>query len=118
MIGLRVAPRAEEQIRRVSGWWRKNRPAAPELFAHELADLLEALVATPTLGAEYAVRRGVTIRRLLLPRSRYHVYFSYDASDDVVDLRAVWGTLRAAEVRISTECMHPAVRCSQVADAS
>lgn len=48
----------------------------------------------PGLGVVYATRRGVIIRRLLLPRSRYHVYFSNDEARQLVEVRAVWGATR------------------------
>jgi plasmid stabilization system protein ParE len=91
---LRVAPRAEGHIRRISAWWREHRPAAPRLFALEVADALELLATMPTLGVYYAQRRGQTIRRLLLPRSRYHIYFTYDEAADVLEVRAVWHATR------------------------
>jgi len=78
----------------VSAWWREHRPAAPQLFALELADALELLAATPTLGIYYAKRRGRAIRRLLLPRSRYHIYFTYDETADVIEVCAVWQATR------------------------
>jgi plasmid stabilization system protein ParE len=87
---LEIAPRAEAQIRRVAAWWRENRRAAPDLFAGELARALETLLQTPGNGTLYAERRGVVIRRVLLPKTRYHVYFSYDAEAEVVSVRAVW----------------------------
>ena len=94
MTRLEVAPRAEAQIRRISEWWRANRPAAPELFARELAHALEAIVETPMLGVRYAERQGVTIRRVLLRKSGYHAYFSYDPDADVASVRAVWHAAR------------------------
>jgi plasmid stabilization system protein ParE len=93
---LQIAPRAETQIRRVAEWWRDNREVVPELFSLELAHLLEALTRTPSIGTVYATRRGVVIRRILLPRTRYHVYFSYDAEADFVAVRAVWHASRGA----------------------
>jgi plasmid stabilization system protein ParE len=91
---LRIAPLAEGHIRRISAWWREHRPAAPQLFALEVADALELLAATPTLGVFYAQRRGRTTRRLLLPRTRYHIYFTYDEAADVLEVRAVWQATR------------------------
>jgi plasmid stabilization system protein ParE len=91
---LEIAPRAREQARQIAAWWRANRDAAPNLFAEELVARLETLVATPHAGAIYGERRGVTIRRVLLRRSGYHVYFSYDAATDVLAVRAVWHTAR------------------------
>jgi plasmid stabilization system protein ParE len=91
---LEVAPRAQTQIRQVSKWWRANRPAAPELFARELADALEALVEAPMGSVRYSERRGVVIRRRLLRKSSYHLYFAYDEHADVVTVRAVWHAAR------------------------
>ena len=90
MTRLEVAPRADGQIRRIARWWHEHRPAAPSLFSEELADALESLMVHPTLGTAYGERRGTPVRRLRLPRSRYHVYFSYDVERDVVSVRAVW----------------------------
>lgn len=90
MTQLEVAPRAEAQIRAISEWWRANRQAAPDLFVQELATALDTLVGTPGGGAKYSERRGVEIRRVLLQRSRHHVYFSYDEQTDIVSVRAVW----------------------------
>ena len=94
MNRLIVAPRAEGHIKRISAWWRANRSGAPELFATELADALELLPTNPSLGVGYAERRGVAIRRLLLPRSRYHIYFSYDEAGGLIEVRAVWHAVR------------------------
>jgi plasmid stabilization system protein ParE len=96
VIRFEIAPRAESRIRRISEWWRSNRRAAPEAFARELANALEALVTAPTSGVRYGERRGVTIRRLLLRKSSCHVYFSYDPEADVVAMRAVWHAARGA----------------------
>lgn len=94
MTRLIVAPSAEGQIRRISAWWHNNRPAAPRRFETELADTLMALVTMPTLGIHYAERRDIVIRRVLLPRSRYHVYFSHDEQADIVEIRAIWHSAR------------------------
>ncbi len=94
MTRLELAPRAEAQIRSISEWWRAHRPAAPRVFAEELASALDLAVKAPMVGIPYAERRGVTIRRLLLRRSSYHVYFSYDREADVVAVRAVWHAAR------------------------
>jgi plasmid stabilization system protein ParE len=91
---LEIAPRAQGQVRQISAWWSANREAAPNLFVEELAARLEALVAAPHAGALYAERRGVVIRRALLRRSGYHVYFSYDPTTEIIAVRAVWHSAR------------------------
>lgn len=64
MTRLEIAPRAKAQMRAIAEWWRENREAAPELFRHELADALEAIVRVPTSDARFGEQGGVEIRRL------------------------------------------------------
>jgi plasmid stabilization system protein ParE len=90
---VEVAPRARTQIRRISEWWRENRPAAPELFANELAAALETLGHGVLLGVIYPFQ-PFPVRRVFLPRSKYHVYYSVEA--DLVKVRAVWHAARGA----------------------
>ncbi len=89
---LRFAPRALAEAKRKKTWWLKNRPSAPDLFDDELSDTLERIVNTPTLGSEYPGRFDISVRRVLMPRTRNHVYFTVDG-DEVVIL-SVWGAQR------------------------
>lgn len=52
------------------------------------------LAARPAAGREYAHVRSV--RRLLLPHSRYHVYYRFDARAGVVYVSAVWHCSRGS----------------------
>lgn len=70
------------------------------MFDLELADALELLLTAPTLGVSYGERRGIEIRRVLLPRSRYHAYFSYDERSALIELRAVWHATRGRGPRL------------------
>ena len=94
MTTLLVARRAETDIRTIQAWWTTHREKAPHLFAQELADALEAITASPSLGTRYGMVAGMGVRRLILPRTRYHLYFSYDPAGDIVRLRAVWHAAR------------------------
>lgn len=85
------AVHAQRQARTVVSWWRRHRSAAPQLFEDELDALVLALAAGQTPGSAYPGRVGV--RRALLPRSRYHVYYEAQSADFVVVL-AVWHTAR------------------------
>lgn len=49
-VQLIVAPQAEAQVRSIDEWWRSNRPAAPDLFAQELASAFATLSAMPLIG--------------------------------------------------------------------
>jgi hypothetical protein len=54
-------------------WWRKNRPAAPDLFDQELERAWQQLLGQPQLGQLYETVRDRVIRRLLLPKTEQHV---------------------------------------------
>ena len=71
---VELSDEARAQVREIDEWWRANRPAAPDLFSWELGQALTMLEATPTLGTPYDVGSRA-VRRLLLRRSHYHMYF-------------------------------------------
>ena len=91
MNRVELAPRALEQVRLIDGWWRENRLAAPTLFAEEIAHALEQLERGVLFGVPYPFPL-FEVRRFLLPKSRYHIFYSVDG--DVVKVRAVWHASR------------------------
>ena len=91
-----VAPSAKRQVKAVQDWWRVHRPAAPFLFEEELANARRALLETPDIGllAHYSEIAGV--RKYLLPRTRYHVYYLVDHGRQTLFVLAVWSALRGS----------------------
>ena len=79
----------------IDSWWQENRGASPDLFVEELDRTLHRLGRVPAIGTPHLSRPGV--RKLLLPRSRYHVY--YEVHDELreVHVLAVWHTSRGGE---------------------
>ncbi len=95
---MRVALSAEAraQIERIDVWWRENRAAAPNLFAEELEAALRTLEATPAAAVRYPPRQGV--RRLLLRRTRHHLYVIEAAA--AVLVVSVWSASRGRGTRL------------------
>lgn len=92
-MSLRFTPQALADAKRIKTWWRRNRPGAPDAFDQELEAVLERIVQGPSSGALY--EQGdleVPVRRVLLPKTRHHVYYAMDGNDVVV--LSVWGTPR------------------------
>ena len=87
-VPVRTTPEADEQIRMVHNWWRRNRSAAPDMFVNELASAFTLVGSTPHLGHPYRRSPVAGVRRVLLPGSRYHVY--YVGLDHEVRVLAVW----------------------------
>jgi plasmid stabilization system protein ParE len=64
------------------------------LFDEEFEQALGHLEAAPESGRPLRRRRGQRIRRWLLPKSRYHVYYSYDPRTDVLEILRIWSAAR------------------------
>ncbi len=89
---VRTTPESDAQIREIDSWWRSNRPAAPDLFLDELSTCFDIIGHAPEIGRLYRRSPVPGTRRLLLAKSRYHVYYVPQAV--VVKVLAVWHARR------------------------
>ncbi len=80
----------------MDAWWRANRHDATTLFAEELRDTQRRLAEKPDLGLLFIHRGGVAVRRLLMERTRNHVYYEVDESERVVMIVALWGAVKGS----------------------
>ena len=94
---IEIGKRARRQVERESDWWAKNRPYAPTLFDDELAAAFRRLLTEPACGVGYPTARRPGLRRILLPRSEYHVYFALERGGSVIAIHSVWGARRERE---------------------
>ena len=81
---------AEREIREASTWWQENRPAAKNLLHDELARGFELVTNHPSIGAQAIDTEFSGVRRLLLYRISYHLY--YRVERDFVEVLAFWHT--------------------------
>jgi len=97
-----LTPPAEEQLRAASSWWQENRLASPGLLVEELDRAIEMLRELPGLGARF--HRGTIpgVRRVLLRRSGYWVYYLPDEARAVVYVLAVWSGRRGTAPRLGS----------------
>jgi plasmid stabilization system protein ParE len=98
-VKLELAPRAVREAERCAGWWRGHRPAAPTLFETELRAALDQVRSAPRVGGVYETVAGLEYRRLLLPETRYHLYYRV-VSPDHVRVLAVWSAVRGRGPRL------------------
>jgi plasmid stabilization system protein ParE len=90
---LRIASDVWLQADAIDSWWRANRRASPNLFRDELDAALERLETSPLTTRAYGQEgQPMALRRLLLPRSRYFVYFEVEGNS--VQVLAVWHASR------------------------
>ncbi len=93
-----VVPTALDHMRQIHEWWQRERSNAPDLFLEEFGAALERLATAPSSGTAYAGGHRRDLRRLLLPRTRYHVY--YVAERNRVAVMAVWHATRGTGPRL------------------
>jgi plasmid stabilization system protein ParE len=93
-LPVKVTAEAEEMASAADAWWRENRPAAMELFAGELARALEILAEQPRIGCRYSAYRDREVRRLLLRKTRYHIYYVHRPECEEVVVVAVWSAVK------------------------
>jgi plasmid stabilization system protein ParE len=91
---VRLTPRAKRELDRVSTRWRKTRPAAPNLVLDEFEAATTHLSTVPHSGQLYGHRKGYAIRRWMLPKTQYGVYFTVDAKRDLLIIHSIWGARR------------------------
>ena len=69
-----------------------NIASARDLFARELAAAKTSLSEVPNVGSLCdTVLDGLSVRRVLLRKTRTHVYYSLDDEAELVTVLAVWG---------------------------
>ncbi len=97
---LRVGKRAQQQAKKIEAWWVEHRPAAPNLFTDELERTFHYLVQVRDAGVPWPTPRRPTLRRILMPRSRNHVYFVIEEPAATVHVLALWGAPRATTPKL------------------
>jgi len=81
---------ADAHVETIESWWRENRPAAPDMFSRELEAAVRLLETSPMIGKAYPQAPVSEVRRLLIGRSRYHVYWEVDLGSTAVIILAIW----------------------------
>lgn len=82
---------AEEQLREIDAWWKRNRPAAPTLVMDELTRCASLLESSPDLGVRFRRTAVPGVRRLVMRKTRHLVYYIHDAEHSIVYIIAIWG---------------------------
>ncbi len=66
---------AERQLLAARAWWRRNRDKAPGAFDEEMDSALLYISENLSICTAYRNARRPGVRRLLIERIRYYVYF-------------------------------------------
>jgi plasmid stabilization system protein ParE len=77
-VEILVSPQAVAQARAAQEWWEAHYGASPSLLHDELRSGLELLAQFPKGGSPYPNEQVPGVRRLLLRKCQYHIYYLYD----------------------------------------
>jgi plasmid stabilization system protein ParE len=97
-VRVRITRRAAEHISQAAEWWRRNRPLAPQALHEELREAFSLLAAQPGIGAAALNAKTKGVRRVLLARVHYHLY--YRVHGDELQVLALWHTRRGTGPQI------------------
>lgn len=84
---------AQERFEAEDRWWREHR-AAKDLFATEFEEALRQIASAPGIGQRYRHSRGQLVQRVLMKKTRCHVYYLHNVERDVVEIHSIWGARR------------------------
>ncbi len=92
-LSVIIVPEAREQASEADHWWRINREKAPNLFQEELSGAVALLVEQPEAGLPYAGSTVAGTRRLVLLKTRFHLYYLYRPEKPDIVVLAVWNAV-------------------------
>jgi plasmid stabilization system protein ParE len=98
VLAVEVTPRAFQHLASAAAWWRINRPAAPGAIANDFEAGVKLLALEPGIGSRSTSRRYPELRRLLLDRVHYHIY--YDVRPGKIVVLAFWHERRESLPRL------------------
>lgn len=94
MATVRISVRADREVKKATRWWRRNRPANADLFETEFRSAIAAIARDPTTRPVVFERARVPIRRISLPKTGYHLFFTFDATKSEILVVALWSARR------------------------
>jgi hypothetical protein len=84
MTTVVIVDTAEEQLRESCEWWMTHREANPSLVMDEYERCVSLLESSPDIGARFHRSRVPGVRRLLMKRTKHHVYSLHDEPNAIV----------------------------------
>lgn len=92
---VKLLDRARREYTVARTWWRTYRQGAPNALRDELRAAGELLARNPEAGRVDEDHVGEA-RRLLLPSTRYIVFYRVDHAGEEVQIMALWHASREA----------------------
>lgn len=91
-VRIRLEPRAQAEIVEAREWWFEHRSGARDAFDEDLGRAFDLIRSMPGAGQPVETSRRAGLRRVLLGRLRYHLY--YVVAAETVEVLAFWHSSR------------------------
>ena len=82
--------RAAREVEEASEWWQANRAGSPDALAVDLAAALSLIANEPRCGVPVVGIRLDGVRRVLLARVHYHLYYRIAQPTPRIEILAFW----------------------------
>ncbi|HEY5955328.1 MAG TPA: hypothetical protein VIV60_02195 [Polyangiaceae bacterium] len=92
-MDIRIGRRAQRLVDRENSWWLDNADY-PLTFEEEFENVLLRLRDVPMLGVSYPTAKRPHLQRVLLPKSKCHIYYTLENDKTLIVIHSVWGACR------------------------
>ena len=86
---VELSKRAQRAVTRIDARWRKHADH-PELFLEEMLEVVEHLETVSNPGTPCPTKRRPQLKRMLLEKTKCHLYFVSDEGKQRIDVLHVW----------------------------
>ena len=90
---IEIKPRARLQLIAAFRWWKTHRDKAPEALEEDFADALSRIEEAPRTGQFVKHQREGIVRRYLLERVKYYLFYRINTNGDI-DILQLWHASR------------------------
>jgi hypothetical protein len=84
-----LSKRAARAAERINARWRESADD-PGIFAAEFLAAMDRLESGITPGSPYPTAKRPALRRVLMPKSRCHIYFEIDNANQTIQILHIW----------------------------
>jgi len=92
-VRVKLSKRAENEVRRIDTRWRASADH-PDVFLVEVEGAVEFLETVSTPGTPCPTKKRPHLKRILLEKSKCHVYFVVDEKRELLTIVDVWNGQR------------------------
>lgn len=93
-ITIVYTPDAADQAIQANLWWIQNRPSAQTSLSDEIDRALNLLQQAPNLGKPRKHKAYKNLRKLVLSKIGYAIYYNYDEPTAEILVCAIWSGKR------------------------